>query len=91
MSYASLDGEPTRSLEEILYDGLDTDGYIERHYVPVKFLGRGAFSTVLECRERHGDKSVAIKVNYNNDHQVINKQNVKKTSLDLLEKESSFL
>lgn len=62
MSSHNLDNEPTQSLEEILYDSLDTDGYIEREYVPVKYLGRGAFSTVLECRERHGDKSVAIKV-----------------------------
>ena len=49
-------------LEEILFDEMNTDGYIESNYIPLRFLGKGSFSTVLECKERFSGRLVAIKV-----------------------------
>jgi hypothetical protein len=49
-------------LEGILFDEADIDGYIARTFTPVRYLGNGSFSTVLECKEKFKDHSVAIKV-----------------------------
>jgi hypothetical protein len=50
------------SLDELFYDRSDPENYVQVTYTPLRYLGSGSFSSVLECMNLVTRQRVAIKV-----------------------------
>ncbi|CAD8113077.1 unnamed protein product [Paramecium sonneborni] len=73
-----------KNLNEILLDqGEKQQNYITQYCVPIRILGVGSFSTVIEAQNQLSNKSVAIKI--------IDKKHFDSQQLEVLRKQAQIL